>query len=71
MMIRLPDYIKHAEKPYPIKERWKVVAGPKIAEIQMFDLIYDQKDLNDRKMELVNDLPVFTDQVRKHGSGRR
>jgi hypothetical protein len=65
-MINLPEYIKIADKPFPIKKTWKIVAGPDLHPIQMFDLIYDQKDLRDRKMELINDKPVFTNQMREH-----
>lgn len=51
-MANLPDYIKTAESPFPKKIFWKVIAGPPLSEIQSYDIVYDEKDLRIRGMEM-------------------
>lgn len=40
-------------KPYRIN--WKIVAGPGLNPIQLYDIVYDQEDFKIRKMENVPD----------------
>ena len=48
-MSNLPDYIKHAESPFPRKIYWEIVAGEgPLSDIQSFDIVYDEKDLKIR-----------------------
>lgn len=47
-----PDYVRFPEKGYPKIVRWKVVTptGAKLDKLQMYDVVFDQKDLKIRKL---------------------
>ena len=61
-----PDYIKHAEKPFPFRINWVVVAGNRELDIlEATDIVYDLYDLKIRKMELIGSEAEFIPQTYK------
>lgn len=49
-MSNLPDYIKNTEEGYPYILNWTKVVGPELHPIQMYDIIYDERDLKLRRL---------------------
>ena len=55
-----PFYHKHAEKPFPQKIYWKIIKDgydkhgkiKKLSVLQEYDIIFDEHDLNIRKLKL-------------------
>ena len=64
-MSNLPDYIKHAEKPFPRKIFWKHIAGPKLTEIQKYDIVYDNYDLKIRKIKEIYENEQGIEEIRE------
>lgn len=49
------EYWKHPPKGYPKTIWWEVIAGPKdLSILQEYDLIFDERDLQIRKIERIN-----------------
>ena len=44
------NYLKHPAEGFPKKIYWTHVCGPAIAELQMYDVVFDEKDLKIRKL---------------------
>lgn len=42
------DYLRFPEKGFPQRINWVCIAGGGLSDIQSYDLIFDQKDLNMR-----------------------
>ena len=42
----------------PRKIHWKVVAGPPLENIQMYDLVYDRHDFQIRNVEYAPRIPL-------------
>lgn len=47
------------EKRYynkPRKIKWKIVAGPEVHPIQMYDIVFDQLDYKQRQLDIPPDM---------------
>lgn len=46
------DYLRYPKEGFPRKIYWEVIAGDRstVSRIQMYDVVFDEKDLKTRKL---------------------